>query len=341
VAWRFALAPSIFALAPLLSQKTRSQFAVIFEWSHLVRRCEKKSLAPLPVSRTIEDNGRRTSYHLYSRIPAGRQRKIALDLKVPVVADCGGDTVARYIQLTSLGLGLLFLFPALADAGMGSALTDVDVGEAYAQYWSATGLQDFVIARLQNISFFLLGLLLATLAAKFLWNWVRKDWTFLPRLTYVRALGVVFLWGLLFVLVLSMVSGARELMTPGAWVRQGWTYRLANDAVTPTDTRSIENEREKQLAQLRAALWRYADEHQGKFPDDLTTAAIPAEVTQVPDPSRMSYVYVKGLAKGAGKTPLAYEPEIFGSRRCVLFANGDIQMLNAQEFRLQVAGEKP
>ena len=44
-----------------------------------------------------------------------------------------------------------------------------------------------------------------------------------------KALGVVFLWGLLFVLVLTMISGARELMTPGAWEKKGLTYRLTDD----------------------------------------------------------------------------------------------------------------
>ncbi len=37
---------------------------------------------------------------------------------------------------------------------------------------------------------------------------------------------MVVLWGLLFTVVLAMISGARELMTPGAWEKQGATYRL-------------------------------------------------------------------------------------------------------------------
>ncbi len=40
----------------------------------------------------------------------------------------------------------------------------------------------------------------------------------------------MIIWGLLFVLVLTMISGARELMTPGAWEKEGFTYVLAGEA---------------------------------------------------------------------------------------------------------------
>jgi hypothetical protein len=46
--------------------------------------------------------------------------------------------------------------------------------------------------------------------------------------SFGRAVAGVFLWGLLFIIVLTMISGARELMTPGAWEKQGVTYRLTN-----------------------------------------------------------------------------------------------------------------
>jgi hypothetical protein len=51
-----------------------------------------------------------------------------------------------------------------------------------------------------------------------------------PWISYPKALGVVVLWGLLFSVVLAMISGARELMTPGAWEQQGATYRLRDGA---------------------------------------------------------------------------------------------------------------
>ena len=59
---------------------------------------------------------------------------------------------------------------------------------------------------------------------------MQRDFPKLPRLTFFKACGVVLMWGLLSIIVLTMISGARELMTPGAWVKQGFTYRLAPDA---------------------------------------------------------------------------------------------------------------
>src|SRR5229473_3457463 len=57
-------------------------------------------------------------------------------------------------------------------------------------------------ARLQAISFFLLVLLLCSAAVWGLWNYVRREWTALPRLSYPKAVGVTVLWGLLAFIVL-------------------------------------------------------------------------------------------------------------------------------------------
>ena len=87
-------------------------------------------------------------------------------------------------------------------------------------------LSDLAAARLDSISFFLGMLLLFAWIVKVLWNSLGKDFKSLPQLSYLRALMLVTLWGLLFVLVLTMISGTRELLTPGAWEKQGVTYRL-------------------------------------------------------------------------------------------------------------------
>lgn len=148
----------------------------------------------------------------------------------------------------------LLLFPAAACAGMPSI-----------------SLTDIAQMRIENISFFLAVLLLSAWFVKKLWNYLRKDWTFLPPLTYGKALGVMILWGLLFVLVLTMISGARELLTPGAWEKQGLTYKLAKDGGTapssPSDT-SSDMVRFLKLDRLRSTLWKYAATHDGKFPPD-------------------------------------------------------------------------
>src|SRR5687767_12311333 len=102
-----------------------------------------------------------------------------------------------------LVIGCLLCWPAAAQAGMPSA---------------TTMLSELARLRLQSISFFLAGFLLSSLLIQIIWNYLRRDVSFLPGLSYPRALGLVGLWGLLFILVLTMISGARELMTPGAWV---------------------------------------------------------------------------------------------------------------------------
>ena len=71
--------------------------------------------------------------------------------------------------------------------------------------------------RLETISFFLLGLIVCSLVIRMIWNGLREDFPSLPRLSVAKAFGLVTIWGSLFVLVLTMISGARELMTPGAW----------------------------------------------------------------------------------------------------------------------------
>jgi hypothetical protein len=200
-------------------------------------------------------------------------------------------------------------------------------------------LTDVARLRIQTISFFLAGFLLSAWVIQLLWNRLGKDFTFLPRLSYGKAVGVVVLWGLLFLLVLTMISGARELMTPGAWEKQGLTYRLPGQAPSlPPD--EFDRRREQKLAALRTALWQYAEAHGGQFPPDRSVGDIAPETWQVPDPSGMRYLYVSGQAAGRGMAPLAYEPEVFGSRRLVLLTNGDIRSLETAEILRALQGEK-
>ena len=85
---------------------------------------------------------------------------------------------------------------------------------------------DIAAFRLQAASFFAIGILFSAVVVRWGWNALAVDFPRLPRLTYGKACGVVFLWGLLFIIVLTMISGARELMTPGAWEKQGSTYKV-------------------------------------------------------------------------------------------------------------------
>ena len=89
-------------------------------------------------------------------------------------------------------------------------------------------LTDVARARLEAISFFLAMFFVLSGVVQGIWNSLRGDFPRLPRLSYKRAVGLVALWGMLFVLLLTMISGARELMTPGAWEKDGLTYKVKN-----------------------------------------------------------------------------------------------------------------
>lgn len=127
-----------------------------------------------------------------------------------------------------LTVGLMCLgFAATAEAGMGAITL-----EEIPRYLTLSKLAKL---RLDAISFFLVGLLASGWAIQVIWNSLAKDFPKLPRMSYLRSLGLIALWGLLFLLVLTMISGARELMTPGAWRKNGLLYELAEPAQPAPD----------------------------------------------------------------------------------------------------------
>ncbi len=193
-------------------------------------------------------------------------------------------------------------------------------------------LSDVARMRVQTISFFLAVLLLSAWLVKGLWNSLRKDFTSLPRLTYGKALSVVVLWGLLFVLVLTMISGARELMTPGAWEKQGLTYKLAQAPATPPEENDPDGSRRKQIEALRTVLWEYAQTHEGRFPASATENEIPAERWLAPGSAKLRYLYAGGLTADRGRSTLAYEPGAYGARRLVLLTDGSIAAMSLDEI---------
>ena len=87
-------------------------------------------------------------------------------------------------------------------------------------------LTDLALLRLSGISFFLMLLLLSAWGFKHLWNYVRRDFSRMPYLSYRMALAFVLLLGLMLNVVLLMIAGTRELMTPGAWEKSGISYKL-------------------------------------------------------------------------------------------------------------------
>ncbi len=195
-------------------------------------------------------------------------------------------------------------------------------------------LSDLAEMRVQSISFFLAVLLLGAWGVQQLWNGLRRDFPKLPRLGYRRALMLVALWGLLFMLVLSMISGARELMTPGAWEKEGLTYRLADDR----EERRLESIRWGRLAELKVALWQHAAQHDGRLPASVDADGLPPGVWESADVTAAPYVYRPGSIAGEGENLVAYEPALFPLPRLGLFSDGTMRAIDEDELAGLIGG---
>jgi hypothetical protein len=195
---------------------------------------------------------------------------------------------------------------------------------------SPNGSHSSLDARLQGISFFVMILLLSALGVQWLWNHLRNDLTWMPQLSYRRSLGMVVLWGLLFVIVLTMISGARELMTPGAWRKQGWTYKLADLQADKPVNQSAD--RKQALERLRLELWKYAATHQGQFPTSEDPAIDPA-LWDVPHQPGLKFILVPNRKADETGQVLVCEPEFDGEERQVLMTNGMLGTMRSADIK--------
>ena len=180
-------------------------------------------------------------------------------------------------------------------------------------------LTDIARARIDALSFFLFIYLVISWVVKLIWNQLAKSFVSLPRLKYLQALGVVFVTGLMFYVVLTMISGARELLTPGAWEKQGAGYRLREDGPAPIG----KEERRQALRKVQQAIWDYAKAHGGNAPASLLVEGI--------DPALWNfeggglYCLMPGVRPAVGREILVYEPSAAGGRRFVLLTDGSIE----------------
>ena len=192
-------------------------------------------------------------------------------------------------------------------------------------------LSDIASLRIQTISFFLLLTLVSAWGTKGLWNGLVRDFPGWPKLTYRGALFGTVLWGLLFLVVLTMISGARELMTPGAWEKDGLTYQLAADHEAaqqhPPDQSTVTNEERRQsLDTLRSALWLHAATHESEFPESPETAQFAEEFWQQPGDLGIQYRYLPNRRVGRNHDVLAFENAVYGDdTQWVLYADGSIK----------------
>ncbi len=193
----------------------------------------------------------------------------------------------------------------------------------------AFDLTDVARFRLDTLSFFLVTMLMLAGVVQALWNYLRRDFTALPRLRYGRALALTVLAGLLFAFVLTMISGARELLTPGAWERTGVTYGL-KPTFGPTE--QLELARRARLEQLERALRRWAEVHDGRLPPNDEGSELEPDVWRTLHPSGARFVYVGGQLGMGRRGVVAYEPSVYAPQRFVLFEDGSIIGLVAAEL---------
>lgn len=187
------------------------------------------------------------------------------------------------------------------------------------------GLNDVYRIRLEELSFFIVLLLTCSFIFKLVWNHATKGFSFLPRLKFLQALCMSLIFGLTTLLILTMISGIREVLSPGVWRKQGTSYRLNDPSQEPA--------RRKALEQLREALFDYARHRGGDFPPHDFVAEIPSRLWESPDQLGTHYYYFGGLKTNAPSRLLAMEPPIFGEHRFVLMTSGEIEKLSAREIR--------
>jgi hypothetical protein len=203
--------------------------------------------------------------------------------------------------------------PTLAHAGMPSpALTDI------------------ARLRLQSIGFFLATFLVLAKLFQLLWNWLRIDFSSLPVLGYRRAMGLVFVWGMALELVLTMVSGARELLTPGAWEKVGVTYQVKPDVVGASVLDLSPAARRARIERLANSLRALST-----LPRSPRTSGLPDDVWVAPGGAR--YVYLGDGAAASGL--IAYEPPGLGDERLAIANDFSVIAVSRVELekRMQVA----
>lgn len=190
-------------------------------------------------------------------------------------------------------------------------------------------LTDIASMRMEALGFFF-GLFLAIAAiVRGLWAVARRDFPALPAPTFRLSLAFVFAVALLLQVVLTMISGARELMTPGAWEKRGVTYRLKGE---DEGLAALPHARVARLEDLRDALWRYAAQHDGRLPPNDIDPGVPAHLWQVTG-ADVRFVYVPGACVDAAPpTVIAYEPAAVGAKRILLKSDGTIIVVHANEI---------
>ena len=200
--------------------------------------------------------------------------------------------------------------------------------------FSISDLTKSAAARLDVVSFFIVIFLLCTWLTKWAWNVLAASFPAIPRIGFKQALALMLVSSLFLYVVLTMISGARELMTPGAWVKSGTTYQIATPERDPKPW--LETARQGALERLRDALWSFAKTHEGKLPPHREGEHIDRTLWAGVHPQGEPYAYFPDAKPGDGNGIVAYEPEAYGPSRFVLTSNGVVSKVSAADLQLKL-----
>ena len=134
-------------------------------------------------------------------------------------------------------------------------------------------------------------------------------------------------------------------MTPGAWEKNGLTYRLVPPSPPPIEAEITA--RVEGLRRLWERLVTFANGHNGEFPTTRQVVDISDQYRRIPSPSGGRYVFVGGrMPVSDGERfewplPLVYEPESVGTDRLVLMTDGTIQWMPESEIKRELSATEP
>ena len=188
-------------------------------------------------------------------------------------------------------------------------------------------LTDVAKMRIESLSFFIAAYLLMALFVKWLWNYLAKSFEKLPTLNYRRALALALISGLFLYVVLTMISGARELLTPGAWQKKGYGYKLEESAASGPD-------RSAQAVQLRDSLWEFAKQNDGRFPSSLFID----EITLTGAQNHFAFIPTSGPSDE--KNLLAYEINTSAKTRTVILNDGSLETWETSKVKEMLQHER-
>ena len=160
----------------------------------------------------------------------------------------------------------------------------------------------------------------------------------MPRLTFTRSLALLVVAGLFMYFILTMISGARELLTPGAWVRSGVGYKLA-DPARQNGEEFLQAARRRTIERLREALLTYAEKHEGRLPAHIFAPDFDSGLWKGLSPDGAWFGFVNGRRFEAPAMVIAYEPAAHGARRWVLLSDTSLVEMDSAELEERLKKE--